>query len=457
MGNIYISEEEKQRALHLLESRMDPGLLSALNSCVHCGLCSESCHYYLSEKNEKYTPAAKVDIIASIYRRYFTFSGRYFPWLTGARDLDSKTTEELVDLAFGSCSMCGRCTLHCSVGVDIASLVRTSRSMLSEIGLVPEGLQSTADTALRTGNNMGIPEDEFIDTLEWLEDDLKMEVDDDHATIPLNMEGARIAYTLNPREPKFFPLSISAMAKIFYAAKESWTLSTRVYDVTNYSYFSGDNQGALELSNRHNNELKKLGAEILALGECGHGYRAFRWEGPGWMRSDYVADAYSVLQIIAEYIRTGRIILDRTKVKKRVTLHDPCNLVRNGGIIEEQRYILKNAVSDFVEMTPNRADNYCCGGGGGQLAMGEYAERRIKAGSIKAGQIKATGAQIVATPCHNCIDQLMELNHRYSLNVEIKTVGEIVADALVIEPQGKQMIITNNVDSENNGLFLREY
>ena len=53
----------------------------------------------------------------------------------------------------------------------------------------------------------------------------------------------------------------------------------------------------------------------------------------------------------------------------------------------------------------------------------------------KADQIRRTGARIVATPCHNCIDQLMELNKVYELNVEIKTVAEIVADALILGPQ----------------------
>lgn len=431
--NPVITADQRKRAIDVLEQCMDARLITALNSCVHCGLCSESCHYYLSENNQKYIPASKVDLLASIYRRYFTHSGHYFPWLTGARELDDRSTAELIDLAFGSCSMCGRCTLHCSIGVDIAHIVRTSRSMLAEIGLVPKGLLSTAEAAIKSGNNMNITEDEIVDTLEWLEDDLKMEVGDESASIPLNRMGARIVYTLNPREPKFFPLSISAMAKIFYAAKEDWTISTRVYDVTNYPYFSGDTRGALELTRRHNEELSKLRVNRLALGECGHGFRAYRWEGPMWMGADYMADAYSIIEIMAGYISSGRIKLDRSRVTKRITLHDPCNLVRNGGIIEEQRYILKNAVTCFVEMTPNRRDNYCCGGGGGQLAMGEYAERRLKAGVVKANQIRATGAEIVATPCHNCIDQLMELNHRYNLNVEIKTIGEIVADALIID------------------------
>ncbi|MFZ2055154.1 MAG: (Fe-S)-binding protein, partial [Candidatus Aminicenantales bacterium] len=77
------------------------------------------------------------------------------------------------------------------------------------------------------------------------------------------------------------------------------------------------------------------------------------------------------------------------------------------------------------------------GGGGGQLAMTNFAKRRLEAGKIKADQIKTTGAQVVATPCHNCIDQLMELKKHYKLPIAIKTVCEIAADALVIEAKDK--------------------
>jgi Fe-S oxidoreductase len=83
-------------------------------------------------------------------------------------------------------------------------------------------------------------------------------------------------------------------------------------------------------------------------------------------------------------------------------------------------------------MSPNGNDNFCCGGGGGQLAMSEYNERRILIGAIKAEQIRKTGAKAVATPCHNCIDQLTQLNITYKLGVQIKTLAEIVADALMI-------------------------
>jgi Fe-S oxidoreductase len=168
----------QKKSLEVLKQRLDSRLLSYLNSCVRCGLCAESCHYFLAENNKNYIPGKKVEFISSIYKRYFTLSGKLFPHFIGARNYDEKAIAELTDIAFGSCTMCGRCTIHCSVGVDIALLVRTARSMLFILGLAPEGLKSTANAALNSGNNMNIPKDDFIDTLKWLEEDFQMEVND---------------------------------------------------------------------------------------------------------------------------------------------------------------------------------------------------------------------------------------------------------------------------------------
>jgi Fe-S oxidoreductase len=81
-------------------------------------------------------------------------------------------------------------------------------------------------------------------------------------------------------------------------------------------------------------------------------------------------------------------------------------------------------------MTPNREQNFCCGGGGGLLSLEEYGERRIASGKIKAEQIRATEARVVACPCHNCADQLIELTRVNGLDVEIRSVVELVYDAI---------------------------
>ncbi|MDD2687823.1 MAG: (Fe-S)-binding protein [Bacteroidales bacterium] len=428
-----LTKEQIDKALKVLKMPADSKLVTHLNACVHCGLCATSCMYFIALQNDKYIPARKVELVASLYRRYCTLTGKIVPKLVNARELDEQMAEEMIDILFGACTMCGRCVKHCSIGVDIAYVVRVGRQMLAAMDLVPATLQATVDAALTTGNNMAIPTEEFVDTIQWMEEELMDEMDDKNARIPLDEKDKHFLYTLNPREPKFFPLSISAMAKIFYAAKESWTLSTKMYDVTNYGLFSGNNEDAAAIAKHLYDEVKRLNANTLVLGECGHGSRATRWEGPNYLGMEYDFDIITVVELINDYIRSSRIKLDKSLIKERVTLHDPCNLSRNGGLESELRFAVKSAVSDFAEMTPHGLDNFCCGGGGGQLAMSEYNDRRIKIGEIKAEQIRKTGASIVVTPCHNCIDQLTQINHTYKLNVKIKSIAEIVADALVIE------------------------
>lgn len=427
-----MNTELTEKALDILRHPADSKLITHLNACVHCGLCGTSCLFYKTFEDPRFIPGKKVDLVSSLYRRYCTTIGKVAPKLVHARDLDDAMVEEMVDSLYGACTMCGRCVAHCSIGVDIPFVVRTGRRMLATMGLVPKTLQATVDAAVNTGNNMGIPEDEFIDTIQWMEEEMQGEEGFEEATIPLNAEGKEILYTLNPREPKFFPLSISAAAKIFHAAGASWTLSTQMYDVTNYGYFSGNDAEATLIAKHMYDEVARLGAKKLVLGECGHGSRALRWESPNYMKQTPDFEMTTLVELLEMYLKTGRIKLDKSLNTKKYTIHDPCNITRNGGLFNTLRFVVKSAVPDLIEMDPCGNDNFCCGGGGGMLAMSEYNERRLKVGKIKADQIAKTGADVVITPCHNCVDQLSQINHTYKLGVEIKSVAEVVADALVM-------------------------
>ena len=402
-----------------------------MNACLRCGLCSDACHIYLAEREATNLPAAKASKITSVFRRHHTFLGRFLPGLVGARDLTAEALDAIPEVVYGRCTACGRCSVYCPLGVDLREIIRVGRQMCAVTGRVPEGLQRTVDNQLQTGNQMAITREELISTAEWIADDLKLEMGDDAVKVPVDEKGKRIFYLLNPREVKFFPLSLMAAAGVFHAAGESWTISSRFYDVTNYGFYSADDKSARELTRRVIEEVQALEAEEIILSECGHGYRSFRWEGPNWLGEQYPLPVRSVLELLEEYLEGGRIQVDPQKNAQRVTLHDPCNLVRLGGLVEPQRRILRRVVKDFVEMTPNREDNFCCGGGGGMLSMSEFGDRRVASGRVKADQIRATGAKIVATPCHNCADQLLELSKRYKLGVEIQAVVELVYSALV--------------------------
>jgi Fe-S oxidoreductase len=426
------SNRDLERARAVLSGPIDATTESHLNACVRCNLCAETCHVFLADREPASTPARKVEEVARLYRRRHTLAGRLMPALVGARELTEDGLAALADAAFARCSQCGRCTINCSVGLDPAAVMRFARAVLHAAGRVPDGIAANAANTLASGNNMTIDAVEAAETIAWLADDLRLTVNDPTAAISVDRTGARVLYLVNPAELKFYPLSLSAAAMVFEAAGEDWTLSSTDFDVTNYSFFAGDREGAAATAARVVRRAEELGVRELVVAECGHGYRTLRWEAPNWLGREFPFAVRSFVEVAAEYLRNGRIVLDPTRSSKRVTLHDPCNLVRHGGVIEDQRELLRAAVADFVEMTPSRADNYCCGGGGGAVAEPALRERRMVAGKVKADQIRATGARVVASPCHNCITQLKDLSQHWGLAVEVTTIAELLAEALVM-------------------------
>ena len=427
-----LSDADIARGLEVFHAHLKEADVSFLNSCVRCGLCADSCHYHRAMPELENVPARKLDHIASVFKAHFTTMGKLAPGLVGAKRLDRDVLRAWVDAVFGRCSLCGRCSINCTIGIPMPALFRAARKALGTMGLVPDDLQATVDNSLRHGNNMAIDRDEWVETVEWIEEELQAETGDPAARIPLDKQGARCLFTVNPREAKFFPLSLQASAKVFWAAGEDWTLASNGgWDLTNYALFTCEDDQAAAIVKNLTDAMTRLGCEVLVIGECGHGYQSARWMGPEWLKTVFPFPVVSMLELMDEYLASGRIQVDPTKNAQPVTLHDPCNLVRHGGITEPQRRVLRRSVANLIEMAPHGVENFCCGGGGGQLAMGQYKGRRLKAGQIKAEQIQATGAKVVAAPCHNCIDQLGELNKEYKLKVQIKTVAELVAAALI--------------------------
>lgn len=375
-----------------------------LNNCLTCGMCSAGCPY--NGVHDHADPRKFVRMIA-----------------LGMR-------EEVLNSTFiWACTMCGRCTLSCPMNVDVAGLVRTIRG---NFGLKAPGfLQDVVDNQLRTGNQMEVTREDYLDTLDWMQEELQAEVGDPNAKIEVDKEGADYLFLWDPREIKYYPQDVQSIAKVFWAAGANWTCSSQWWDATHYALFSGDDEASRIMLERIREEYRRLKVKAVVVTECGHATRAQMWGRKVWLHDDY--PVFSILQLMAQWIKDGTIKVDPTRNTERVTFHDPCNSVRKEGIVEEPRYILKHVVTDFVEMWPNRQYNYCCGGGGGLLAMGKdiYPYRMAK-GRLKAEQIKATGAKIVVTPCHNCYDQLNDIIKYYKLDCRLSHIHHLVSNALIL-------------------------
>jgi CheY-like chemotaxis protein len=240
-------------------------------------------------------------------------------------------------------------------------------------------------------------------------------------------------YSINPREVKYDPRTIADAAKIFHTAGEKWTMPSEGWDMTNFGLFSGDDALGGSVAQRLYEKVSELHGKKLVISECGHGYRSTRCEGPNWARHDVPFVMESSVDTMLRYIKEGRIKVDKSRNTMPVTFHDSCNNARSCGLFEEPRELLQLVCEDFREMYPNRAENYCCTGGGGAMSMGEYTPRRLKSGVIKANQLKETGAKAVVTSCHNCVDGLTDVIRHYELGMEVTQLVNLVANAIVIE------------------------
>jgi Fe-S oxidoreductase len=412
----------------------------ALATCVHCGLCNDSCHYYLATGDPKMTPTYKADRVRRLYKYHKDWLGRVLPaWVNGGTLLTDQDLEELKDVVFGSCTMCRRCTVNCPFGIDKALIMRTARGILTAQGVAPEGVLTVMRDQWEIGNQMGVSQTDYLETLEWLEEELRTELGSDFR-VPIDKEGVEIVYVINPREVKYAPMSLLAAFKIFHLARAEWTMPSVGWDNTNFGLFSGDNALGGHMGKLAFDQAKKLGVKKMVISECGHGYRSTKWESPNWAKANPLPfEIESFLETMVGYVNKGRIVLDPSRNPEPVTYHDPCNLSRSCGITEEPRFLLKRSCLEFRDMVPNRADNFCCSGGGGAMSMAEYAPRRLEVAKIKADQIKATGARILTTACHNCEDGLTDLVRKYKINIPVKTVGEMVAKACVIPAEKRKV------------------
>ncbi len=252
-----------EKILEQLPKKLTRQVVGSLVGCVHCGMCHDSCHYALAFPDDpKMTPSYKADQLRKIFKQHHDWTGRVFPkWVKASTPVTDDDLEELKDIAFGTCTNCRRCTYNCPMGVDTATLNRIMRGLLTRVGVMPEGVQVVSKDQWEIGNQMGVLKEDYLDTLEWMSEELEEQLGHDKAKIPVDKKGAKVMYTINPREAKYDPRTIKAAALIFYAAGEDWTMPSDGWDQTNFGLFSGDDQLGGVCGKRVYEKLDELGSQ----------------------------------------------------------------------------------------------------------------------------------------------------------------------------------------------------
>jgi Fe-S oxidoreductase len=403
-------------------SDFGPTAALALESCVHCGRCAEACQFYVQTGEAKYTPIHKIEPFKQAYEREvspFAFAYRLFglaPKVTGPE------LESWQELIYDSCNMCGRCSLICPMGIDIADLVEQARHGMFEAGLAPQDyLGVLAEKEHATGSPFGLTAAKFQDMLHAIGDEhgVVMHVDEDRADI---------VPTVSSIDIKTYPGSMAAIAKILNHMGVSWTFRTDGFDADNVSLTAGDRAGQRSTTLGIVQAAISCGAKTLLMPECGHSFTEMRWEAANEFGRELPFRVMQITEFLAEGIADGRIRIN--KVQHQATYHDACQVSRRGGATAAPRTILKALGVELHELEDAGDANWCCGGGGGVALINRAAPLRAKAFEIKQRQIEATRMDTVYTSCSGCRQTLEHGGKAVAWHTTVASLLELVADNL---------------------------
>ena len=230
-----------QQAKEIIDfKRIDPKKFSKLkfshDFCVTCGLCSSSC------------PVSGVD----------GFDPRKLIRLAGL-GLDQRLVESRWPWI---CTLCGKCEHVCPAEIRIPDLVRHIRSM-RERDQVPGILHKGLAAALKTGNNLGLPTEDFIFILEDVGEEIAEESGFEDFKVPIDKKGANILTTIHNKLVNTHTEDLKHWWKIFHVAGEEWTVASENWEGTSWGYFTGDDEAMKIMTGRIYEQMQQLEVKNL--------------------------------------------------------------------------------------------------------------------------------------------------------------------------------------------------
>ena len=445
-----------------------------LDICVRCGACADKCHFFIGSGDPKNMPVLRTELLRSVYRRYFTLSGRIFGRLAGARELTEEVLKEWFYYFF-QCTECRRCSVFCPYGIDTCEMTMMARELLNLLGLNINWIVEPASNCYRTGNHLGIPPNAFKSTVDFAIDEIK-EVTGIQVEVPINRKGAEILF-ISPSADYFASphwYTFLGYLLLFHEIGLDYTWSTYASEGGNFGLFHSADL-AKRLNAKIYSEAKRLGVKWILGGECGHMWRVIHqymdtFNGPADflekpvspITGNHFENANStkmvhLCEFTADLIKNNKLKLDPSRNNKwKVTYHDSCNISRGVGLLEEPRYILRNVCNEFYEMPENtiRERTFCCGSGAG-LGSDENMEMRLRGGFPRANAVKYVKEQygVNLLTCVCAIDRatLPPLLEYWVPGVEVAGVHELVGNALVLKGEKER---TTNLRGEPLNSFI---
>ena len=201
------------------------------DACITCGICSSTC------------PVAGVD----------GFDPRKV-----VRMVSLGLEQQVVDARWPwICTMCAKCEHVCPMEIDIPNVVRNIRGLRDRAD-VPGILHKGLAAALKTGNNLSIPTEDYVFIMEDVGEELAEEPGFETFKVPIDKQGANLLTTIHNKLANTHTEDLKHWWKIFHAAKEDWTLISENWEGTNWGFFTGDDHAMRTMVGRIVEQMEKF-------------------------------------------------------------------------------------------------------------------------------------------------------------------------------------------------------
>jgi Fe-S oxidoreductase len=397
------------------------------DACTRCGRCQDNCPAWLTEK-----PLSPKKIINDVKDNM----DERIPKLMLAEDPSTVETTPLIGGSvqpdeFWSCTNCAACMENCPVNIEhIPKMIDMRRyKILMEGDMAPE-LQTTFQNLEGNFNPYGFA---FAERGAWLPADLGVKtLAEDTEVDYVYFVGSAASY--DKRNQK---IAISLLKILKKAGIKVGIIGSEEADSGDAAMRGGNEYLFHALATQNLETFKAYGVKKIIC-TCPHDYNTLKKEYKSFSKVGMGSDGkpleanYEVFhhsQILADLIKKGQIKLVHS-LNERITLHDSCFLGRYNDIYDEPRSILTSIPGvQFVEMSRNHSNSFCCGAGGARMFIEEHIGTRIN--QFRTKDALASGATRIATACPFCMTMLSDgISELDIQNMECYDIAEYVFNAM---------------------------
>ncbi len=382
-------------------------IIHSVEQCINCGLCLNHCPVVAAVGLSRFSGPRSIAVELSRSPPEF--------W----------TTADKVYL----CTGCGTCREVCPKNVNIPEVVNLVRARIFKTrpDLVPANLMKVRETIAThhlAFEPWDDPEDK-IDSRDMRLERLGLPFVEDRV-----MEKAEVLFYPGCQAEERSQEVREAAKIILEHFGVDYTLLDQVTCCGLPSRLIGDVETASTLADILTKKIREIGVSsvVTTCAGCTSSLsdmaRDRKWNIP----------VYHIVEYLIEVIGEERLRKELSKASStstRVTVHDPCHLIRHTSrqIEVHIRHILELMEAPIV--VDSRVSDSCCGGGG---MVGYHAPDVANAVTVENIEgISASGAERLVTPCPLCTAQIENALYRSNIDVEVDDLTVFLAQHLPLK------------------------